>query len=52
MTPASVALIALFLLVMLLLVKPLGLYMANVMEGRPIWAAPARRRPSRGSCTA
>jgi K+-transporting ATPase ATPase A chain len=38
MTPASVGLIALFLLVMLLLVKPLGLYMANVMEGRPIWA--------------
>jgi potassium-transporting ATPase potassium-binding subunit len=38
MTPASVALIALFLLVMLLLVKPLGLYMAHVMEGRPIWA--------------
>ena len=37
MTAASVALIALFLLVMLLLVKPLGLYMANVMEGRPIW---------------
>jgi K+-transporting ATPase ATPase A chain len=38
MTGTSVALIALFLLVMLLLVKPLGLYMANVMEGRPIWA--------------
>jgi len=38
MTPASGALIALFLLIMLLLVKPLGLYMANVMEGRPIWA--------------
>jgi K+-transporting ATPase ATPase A chain len=37
MTPASVALIALFLLITLLLVKPLGLYMANVMEGRPIW---------------
>jgi len=38
MTPVSVAFIALFLLVMLLLVKPLGLYMAHVMEGRPIWA--------------
>ncbi len=38
MTAASVALIALFLLVTLLLVKPLGLYVANVMEGRPIWA--------------
>ena len=38
MTPVSVAFIALFLLIMLLLVKPLGLYMANVMEGRPNWA--------------
>ena len=38
MTPVSVAFIALFLLIMLLLVKPLGLYMANVMEGRPHWA--------------
>jgi potassium-transporting ATPase potassium-binding subunit len=38
MTPASVALIASFLLIMLLLVKPLGLYMASVMEGRPNWA--------------
>jgi K+-transporting ATPase ATPase A chain len=38
MTPASLALIAVFLLVMLVLVKPLGTYMADVMEGRPIWA--------------
>ena len=38
MTPVSVAVIALFLLIMLLLVKPLGLYMADVMEGRPNWA--------------
>ena len=38
MTPVSVAFIASFLLIMLLLVKPLGLYMANVMEGRPNWA--------------
>jgi len=38
MTPVSVAFIALFLLIMLLLVKPLGLYMAHVMEGRPNWA--------------
>ncbi len=38
MTPASLALVALFLLVLLLLVKPLGLYIANVMEGRPVWA--------------
>jgi K+-transporting ATPase ATPase A chain len=37
MTPASMALIALFLGVLLLCVKPFGLYMANVMEGRPIW---------------
>ncbi len=37
MTPASVALIATFLVVLLVLVKPLGLYIANVMEGRPIW---------------
>ncbi|HEX4675856.1 MAG TPA: potassium-transporting ATPase subunit KdpA, partial [Steroidobacteraceae bacterium] len=37
MTPASLAFVALFLLVMLVLVKPLGLYIANVMEGRPIW---------------
>jgi K+-transporting ATPase ATPase A chain len=37
MTPASMALIAIFLLVTLLCVKPMGLYIANVMEGRPIW---------------
>jgi K+-transporting ATPase ATPase A chain len=37
MTPASVALIAIFLLVMLALVKPLGTYMAHVMEGRSNW---------------
>ena len=35
MTPGSLALIAIFLVVMLVLVKPLGLYMASVMEGRP-----------------
>jgi potassium-transporting ATPase potassium-binding subunit len=38
MTAASLALIALTLFLMLILVKPLGLYMAAVMEGRPIWA--------------
>ena len=38
MTPASLALVASFLLVLLLLVKPLGLYIGSVMEGRPIWA--------------
>jgi K+-transporting ATPase ATPase A chain len=37
MTPASLALIAVYLLVALVLVKPVGLYIANVMEGRPIW---------------
>jgi potassium-transporting ATPase potassium-binding subunit len=38
MTPASLALLAVFLIVMLVLVKPLGSYVADVMEGRPIWA--------------
>ena len=37
MTPASLALVAVFLLVALLCVKPVGLYIANVMEGRPVW---------------
>jgi K+-transporting ATPase ATPase A chain len=37
MTAASQVLIILFLAVVLLCVKPLGLYMANVLEGRPIW---------------
>ena len=37
MTPASLALIAVYLLVALVLVKPVGLYIANVVEGRPIW---------------
>jgi K+-transporting ATPase ATPase A chain len=37
MTASSVALIAIFLLILLLLVKPLGSYMAAVMDGRPIW---------------
>ncbi len=38
MTPSSLALIAIFLVIVLLCVKPLGSYMADVMEGRPIWA--------------
>jgi len=38
MTAATLALVAVYLGITLLLVKPLGLYMANVMEGRPIWA--------------
>ena len=37
MTPVSIALITVFFLVLLVTVKPFGLYMANVMEGRPIW---------------
>jgi potassium-transporting ATPase potassium-binding subunit len=37
MTPASVALIVVFLAVTLICVRPLGSYIANVMEGRPIW---------------
>jgi K+-transporting ATPase ATPase A chain len=37
MTPGSIAFIAVFFLLLLLSVKPFGLYMANVMEGRPIW---------------
>ena len=37
MTAGSVTLVAMFLLVALLSVKPLGLYIANVMEARPIW---------------
>ncbi len=37
MTPASLALLAVYLLVALLCVKPLGLYIANVMEGRRVW---------------
>jgi K+-transporting ATPase ATPase A chain len=37
MPGTSVALFAVFLLLVLAAVKPLGLYMANVFEGRPIW---------------
>jgi len=37
MTSSTLALLAVYLAVALLLVKPVGLYMANVMEGRPIW---------------
>jgi K+-transporting ATPase ATPase A chain len=37
MTVETAALIAVFLLVALACVKPLGLYIANVVEGRPIW---------------
>ena len=37
MTGQSLGLLTLYLAVALLCVKPLGRYMANVMEGRPIW---------------
>jgi potassium-transporting ATPase potassium-binding subunit len=37
MTVESAALIAVFLLVVLVCTKPLGLYIANVVEGRSIW---------------
>jgi potassium-transporting ATPase potassium-binding subunit len=37
MTLAGLALFVAFLLLMLATVKPLGLYIANVLEGRPCW---------------
>jgi K+-transporting ATPase ATPase A chain len=37
MTGAALTLFVIFLLLVLAAVKPLGLYMANVFEGRPIW---------------
>ena len=37
MTPGSIAFIAVFLGLLILTVKPLGLYIAHVMEGQPIW---------------
>jgi K+-transporting ATPase ATPase A chain len=39
----SLGLLALYLVVALACVKPLGLYVANVMEGRSIWALRAGR---------
>jgi potassium-transporting ATPase potassium-binding subunit len=44
MTGQSLGLLALYLVATLLCVKPLGLYMANVMEGRPIWPLRAGAR--------
>jgi K+-transporting ATPase ATPase A chain len=38
MTGASVTLIAIFLLVVVALTRPAGLYLANVARGKPIWA--------------
>ena len=37
MSGQALGLLALYLAVALVCVKPLGLYMANVLEGRPIW---------------
>ena len=37
MSSGSIAFIVVFFLLLLVSVKPFGLYMANVMEGRPIW---------------
>ena len=37
MPGTSLTLFAVFLLLVLAAVKPLGLYMANVFEGRPLW---------------
>jgi K+-transporting ATPase ATPase A chain len=37
MSAQSLGLLALYLAVALICVKPVGLYMANVLEGRPIW---------------
>jgi K+-transporting ATPase ATPase A chain len=37
MTGADLTLFVVFLLLVLAAVKPLGLYMAHVLEGRPIW---------------
>jgi K+-transporting ATPase ATPase A chain len=48
MTASTAALLVLFLLLVLASVKPLGLYMAQVFEGAPIWplrlGAPLERR--------
>ncbi len=47
MTAAAASLIGCFLLLLLACVKPVGLYMANLFEGRPTWpsraAAPLER---------
>ena len=50
MTGESWELLALFLGITLLCVKPLGLYMAYVMEGAPIWPLRAGRRVEAGIC--
>jgi len=44
MAPGPIAFIVVFFLLLLVSVKPFGLYMANVMEGRPIWPLRAGAR--------
>jgi K+-transporting ATPase ATPase A chain len=44
MGAATLALIAVMVIVVLLCARPLGTYMANVMEGRPIWPLRAGAR--------
>ena len=44
MTSGSIAFITVFLLLLVATVKPMGLYIANVMEGRPIWPLRAGAR--------
>ena len=47
MSGPAVTLFVAFLLLVIAAVKPLGLYMANVFEGRPIWAVRAGARLER-----
>src|SRR5579872_4655656 len=47
MTGQSLGLLALYLVLTLVCVKPLGTYMAHVMEGRPIWPVRAGARVER-----
>jgi K+-transporting ATPase ATPase A chain len=48
MTALAAALVGLFLVVLLACVKPLGLYMANIFDGRPIWPLRALGECERG----
>ena len=48
MSLTTIALYALFLLIVLVLVKPLGGYMARVFAGQKTWLDPAQRRVERG----
>ena len=48
MTAPAAALVGLLLVVLLACVKPLGLYMADIFEGRPIWPLRALGECERG----